>query len=469
MNNLALSEFYCGRVLQSQSKHDEALKAYLEAETVADKIRDMYIGGIADFFIAELNDERYLFSEAITYFKKAASKFALLEDNQEQMIATYTEMATAFTCEQESMDSAFVYYNKALAIAEENDNRKRLFIIYQNMGVAFWHIGEIERAKDANLRALSFAPQEDKMGGLYSVMAKICWQENKVDSALYYANESLNVYGSDSTRMTSVFGLISEIEKSVGNYKRSLEYCELYTEQVLDLLGEQKDLNLLDVQKKYNFELIQNANRKLTIERLWLLIAFILLAVSSFLIYFIKRAKNKEALLLSKQHIYQLKEMVAEKDKVITENQNKEDKNIVKNRELKATLFKQLDILKKISLLELYLAKDEKQTGQAFLKKMHSIVYDSNEKFDWTIFYQSVNALYDNFLDRLSTLYPSLTADEILVCCLSKIELNNEEIALLMKSTVNIIQKKRTSIREKTGMKKQESFVKQLDEVAYPA
>ncbi|MDH6353693.1 hypothetical protein M2132_000010 [Dysgonomonas sp. PH5-45] len=151
--------------------------------------------------------------------------------------------------------------------------------------------------------------------------------------------------------------------------------------------------------------------------------------------------------------------MVNEQDKKINTSSTK-DKNI---GDLRKILFKQLNTIKKISLLENYLNDYDKKDGKSILRKVNEIIYDSAEEFDWELFFQTVNALYDDFLIRLTNLHPQLDKRDILICCLTKLEFNNTEIALLIKSNQNIIQKRKTVIRELTGMKKQESFAKQLD------
>jgi len=133
------------------------------------------------------------------------------------------------------------------------------------------------------------------------------------------------------------------------------------------------------------------------------------------------------------------------------------------NHKLREIVFDHLDIFKKISLLEIYLREEEIEKGKAILKKVHEIIHVPNQKFDWKVFYQTVNALHNDFLTQLKRRFPLLDEKEILVCCLTKIGFSNIEIAFLIKSNPNKIQKIKTLIREKTGMKKQESFAKQLE------
>ncbi len=257
------------------------------------------------------------------------------------------------------------------------------------------------------------------------------------------------------------FADYTELEESRKDYQKGLEYLRIYANYADSIYHQKQDHNLIEVQKKYNFEMIQNANRKLTIEKLWITVVLIISVLTVLLISFStykKRTKDKESLFLAKQQIYQLREIVTKQDK-------KEGENNEIDKKLRMALVEQLDIIKKLSLLEGFLSDSDssKLSGKTVLQKVNKIIYKSTEELNWSPFFQSVNALYDDFLIQLAQTYPTLTEDEILICCLLKIGLSNEEIRLLLKSTANIIQKKKSSIREKTGMKKQEHFVKQLD------
>lgn len=182
-------------------------------------------------------------------------------------------------------------------------------------------------------------------------------------------------------------------------------------------------------------------------------IIFILFVLIVLFYIYRKRGMDKEALRIAKQQIFQLKEMIAYKEK----------EEAGANKKLREALYEQLDIIKKVSLLGGLLGDDTKLSGKAVLQKVNKIIYKSNEVFDWSPLFQSVNALYGDYLTRLKDTFPTLTEDEVLVCCLVKIGFSNEEVSLLLRSGYNYAQKKKTSIREKTGMKPQEHFVKQLD------
>lgn len=462
--NLALALFYSGQVLHAQAKIEEATKMYLEARALADKVKNVHLSVLADFYIGLLNYEQYLCEDARVHFKLADAKATAIKDKYKNEITIKTHIANSFLLEYE-LDSALFYYSKGLEIAKQHRDLDEQIILNQIMSIAFLSNEDIALAKKTIKHALSLSSQThntSRLPKIYLSLSNVFQAEHQIDSALYYTNLALRL-PQDFDLKANIYETMSDLEETRGNFQESLVYLHFYVDYVDSIYNQKQDHNIVEVQKKYNFEIIQNANRKLTIEKLWITIALIVSALVIIIILFSvykKRTKNKEDLYLAKQQIYQLKEVLTRKDK-------QEDENNEINKKLRSALIEQLDITTKVSLLEGFLSDgdDTKVSGKAVLQKVNKIIYKSTEKFNWNAFFQSVNALYDDFLIRLAQAYPALTEDEILICCLLKIGLSNEEIRLLLKSTPNIVQKKKSVIREKTGMKKQEHFVKQLDDL----
>lgn len=452
LNELAFAEFYCGRVLQAKGKRNEAIKVYLKAGSVAKKFDNKGLIGLSDFFCGLLDYDQHLFDEAIVHFKDATLNFSQAEGKYKNQVVTYNYIGNSFLLKQLT-DSAFFYYNKGLSVAKQyNDSANELQII-QNIGVAYLKLGNTKRAKESLKMTLSLSSGESQKAKAYLNLADVYYRDGSKDSALFYLNHSLRLAEDNASLLANVYRLFSKIETMAGNYQQAMSYNELYTRFLAKVLEEKEDIGILDIQKKYNFELLENANSRLLIERQWIFICLIIVGVTAFWAIYYNRAKNREALLIAEQHIFQLKEIV-----------NKRVGSNVKNNELRKTLIKQLDIVKKISLIESYLKGDEKIKGKEVLRKVNEIIY-GQEDYNWSVFYEMTNALYDNYLDRLSNLFPVLSETELLICCLSKIGLNNMEISLLIKTTQNAVQKRKSVIRQKTDMKEQENFIKQLDQL----
>ena len=452
LNELAFAEFYCGRVLQTKGNRSEAVKAYLDAGTLARELNNKGLIGLSEFYCGLLNYDQHLFDEAIIHLKEATLNFSQTEGKNKNQVVPYNYIGNSFLLKQ-LPDSAFFYYNKGLFLAKQyNDSANELRIV-QNMGVAYLKLGNTKQAKESLKMALSLSSGESQKAKAYLNLADVYYREGSKDSALFYLDHSLRLADNNASLLANVYRLFSKIEATAGNYQQAMTYNELYTKYLAKVLEEKKDISILDIQKKYNFELLENANNRLLIERQWIFICLFLVVVTACWVVYYNRAKNREAMLIAEQHIFQLKEIVKKR---VGSN--------VKNNELRKTLIKQLDIVKKISLIESYLKGDEKIKGKEVLKKVNEIIY-GQEDYNWSVFNEMANALYDNYLERLRNLFPDLSETELLICCLSKIGLNNMEISLLIKTTQNAVQKRKSVIRQKTAMKEQENFIKQLDQI----
>jgi len=452
LNELAFAEFYCGRVFQTTGKSNEAMKAYLDAAFFARKTNNRGLIGLSEFFCGLLNYNQHLFDEAILHLKEGASNFSQTEGKSKNQIVIYNYIGNSFLLKQ-LPDSAFFYYNKGLFIARQHNDSVNQQYIVQNMGIAFLKLGNLKQAKESLKKAFVLSSNELQKAQVYFNLADIYYRESLKDSALFYLNHSLRMASNNAPMLANIYRLLSKIEESAGNYSQAMSYNELYTKYLANILEEKKDFTILDIQKKYNFELLSNANSKLLIERQRIFIGFILFVATAFFVFYRNRVKNHEAMLIAEQQIFQLKEMV-----------NRKFGSNAKNNELRKNLFRQLDIVKKISLIESYLKNDEKVKGKEVLKKVNEIIYGQDDN-NWSMFIEMVNVLYDNYLDRLRNSFPDLSESELLICCLSKIGLNNIEISLLIKTSQNAVQKRKSVIRQKTDMKEQENFVKQLDQI----
>lgn len=452
INELAFAEFYCGRVFQTKGKRNEAIKAYLKAGSIAKGLNNKGLIGLSEFFCGLLDYDQHLFDEAIVHLKEATLNFSQAEGKYKNQVVTYNYIGNSFLLKQ-LPDSAFFYYNKGLFVAKQyNDSANELQII-QNMGVAYLKLGNAKQAKESLKMALTLSSTESQKAKAYLNIADVYYREGSKDSALFYLNHSVKLADNNASLLANIYRLFSKIEATAGNYQQAMSYNELYTKYLAKVLEDKEDIGILDIQKKYNFELLENANSRLLIERQRIFICLFLVGAAVCWVFYYNRAKNREAMLIAEQHIFQLKEIV----------NNRVGSNL-KNNELRKTLIKQLDIVKKISLIESYLKGEEKIKGKEVLRKVNEIIY-GQEDYNWSVFNEMANALYDNYLDRLHNLFPNLSETELLICCLSKIGLNNMEISLLIKTTQNAVQKRKSVIRQKTDMKEQENFIKQLDQI----
>ena len=271
------------------------------------------------------------------------------------------------------------------------------------------------------------------------------------DSLIYYMDKSLKEIENeeDHVQKKTIYQVLSGVKEKEGNHKQALEYYKLYANEVNKILEEKNSQTIwfLEMQKKYDLELMKNENNRLLIHiqsALLVILVLIVLILSLGLYSYRKNSKNKAALVDAENKINQLKDIADNFDE-------KEDS-------FRKIIFEHFDILRKVAILETTLKEDEKKQGQKLLRKFNEIVY-KQETLDWNMLYQSMNHLYNNFPDSLRGLYPQLDETDIKLCCLTYAGLSNTEIAVVMELSVNTIQMRKSAIRKKLSIEGYGNFM----------
>jgi len=444
-----MAAFYSGRVYQAQNNYNKALSAYLDAETLSKQITDDVRKGLIQYFIGDLYFVQFLYSEAIIRFQSAYEYFRKSPGNYAREVLTLNVIGNSFLLAKQK-ENALIHFDKALKLSETHNDSNQIALIRHNLGVAFLANNEIQAAKNELFLALRLTSNTNQQAKNYLSLVGIYEKDNRIDSALYFADLAVTLFELQKNDMAlaSTHKLLSRLEEKNGDPARALYYHRQYVRYYDRMKDEEVKTNLLGLQKKYDYELINGINNRLVIQRQWILLSLAVLIIAIFLISFIyyhKHQQNKNALAEARQTTYQLKEMMNNKDNAIH-----------------TFLVKEFNVVKKISLLEGYLVGAEK--GKDILKKVNKIIYEK-DSFDWAVLYQAMNKLYKGYLDKIKTTFPDLSELEYKICCLTKSGLNNTEIAIILQSNVNIIQIRKTAIRQKLNITKHGDITKFMDEI----
>ena len=95
VENIALSYFYCGRVLQEQKKPEAAMAEYLKADEYAAKTENENLRGLAQSLIGEVLLNELLPTEAKEHFLTAAQHFQKTHNIKNQ-IGAYKLIGNAY-------------------------------------------------------------------------------------------------------------------------------------------------------------------------------------------------------------------------------------------------------------------------------------------------------------------------------------------------------------------------------------
>lgn len=438
--NTALAYFYCGRVLQEQKKGEEAMSCYLTAETYANQADDTNLKGLIQSAVGSILFDQLLKDEAIYRFKRAVAYFQKIK-NRKNEIGIYTLIGNCYLLKAK-IDSASHYYTKGLALAETVKDSIRSAMINQNIGVLYREKGDYIQAKQSFKKAIPYAINETEQARIYLNIAKVFEKENQKDSALFYAHKVLALQGKteENHLLANTYSLLSKIEESRANFQKALEYHKSYTRYLSSIIDENKNKAVLDIQKKYDFERIQNENNQLALQKeRTLLFASAAFSICILIVFFfyLKSIHDKKKVAETEQKLHALMDMA--------ENYREQERSIHN------TLVRHFEILRKAALLESKIAEQDKKQSQKLIKEFNEIVY-GQDSLDWDLLYQSMNELEHGFFDRLHAKYPQLDKSEFRICCLTYAQFSRMEIAVVLNLSTSTIQSKRATIRKKLGL-----------------
>lgn len=441
LHKAALASLYSGRVLKAQKKYEQALRAYLEAENYSGQTNDANLKGLIQSSIGAVYYDQSLRNEAIPRFKRAREYFHQSK-NYRNEIVSFNQIGNCFLVQAKN-DSAFVFYEMSLALADQHRLVKEQSAIRQSIGVACRQVGDFQKAKMYFKQALAFPVDSLEQARLYYNLAQVFNKVDQNDSARYYLGQSLDKLPEKNANYLAagIYRTWSAIEAKDGNYDEAFAHHSRYSKYLASILDENKSKALLEIQRKYDFQLLQNHNKQLRLDRQRILL-FSSLAVLSVVILFLlvswQSMRRRKELLEAEQKVYQLKELARSFNE--------------KESSFRTTLLAHFDILKKAALLEAYMNENDRKKGAYLIRKFNEIVYGQAQP-DWNILYRTMNNIHDGFYDRLRKTLSVLDESEFRICCLSYEEFSNTDIGIILKYSINTIQAKKTSIRKKLGIK----------------
>lgn len=158
-----------------------------------------------------------------------------------------------------------------------------------------------------------------------------------------------------------------------------------------------------------------------------------------------EREKTRAAKQAEQQRLQQMKNEMLE-----TELQNKNNEltlqtsALVKRNEAIQILLEELD-------------RQKETLGDRYPNKLYnrlrSLMESSlNNQADWVQFETYFNSAHQNFMDRLREQYTEITAGDLRICCLLRMNLSTKEIASLMNVSVRAIELRRYRLRKRLGL-----------------
>lgn len=468
----AWSYFYAAQVYRDTKDRKRALDYFQKAATATEGSTNYKLLALLYYHWGGLLQKEKPYEEGLSRLIKA-KQYEELNKDTANLINTYGEIARSYIY-KEDYKLAQTYLWKGIDLAQSIKNAKELSWLYQLLSIAYEMDKQFTKSLEYANISLLLNKNEAALKPTFSLKGSLFIELQQYDSARYYIEKSKryeNFYNKAGYHLE-----ISKIEKGLGNYKEALKHHEIYSQYVDSIEISEKDNNLMELQKKYNYSIVQNENIQLKTKNqrrgIAILSIIVILLIAIFIAYYIynkvKREKEniiyiKDALLdqsvrqiqQKTNELMQNKQTLQEKENELREYIQKEQglKEDISSKEeklqslkqqqkeLKEQIFKMNGVVKRI---------EEMNSLNSYQKKKAELMLSEKELDD---LFSAINFCYDDFEKRLRAEYPNLTNHDIYMCCLLRMGVSNQNIAILLMSNEEALKKRKYRIkREKMNL-----------------
>ena len=469
-----------------------AMQDFAAAREYAEKAGDNSLSGLIYLTIGDLYYTVYSDTEALENFKKARECY-LRENDMRNEIILCGKLGSAYN-RINQYDSALVYQRRALDFALANGdtsdyNKNVIAYLYKNIGHSYKLKGDRKEEKNAMLAAYRIIPRREgrDINLIINSISNTYMALNQTDSAIYYARQFTPV--ENETIREKAFRAYHwyKTYKWAGDESLALENLEIYQRLVDDIFNEEKTQSVLEIQKKYDKEVLENQYNQVLVQRLYLAIVVIAILLISLLVawYLRNQIKRREAELTeAEQRMQTFRGMLAEQNRTLSEREEQlhdygqqleeQSKKISeqaerlqdadhlrlerdeKSERLKTFLMDKLDIARKLAQMNAV----ANESTRAFMNRYNKVF--GQNPLDWEHIYPVINDLYDGFVDRLRKEHPDLEGKDLQLCCFVRAGFRANEMAVLLEITQNAVRVKQARLVKKMGFENAELFVSYL-------
>ena len=443
----AWSLFYEGRVCHDADDYRQALDCYQKAGSAASECNDHKLCDLLYFYWGDLLQKEKPYDEAIAKFKESLEHGRMLKDTA-SIIYTLNRITWSHILDKDYA-SARSRAGEAIRLSKQVHDGNKLSTAYQNMGVALEQEG---RLKEALAYADSALVKRDpaSLNAVYALKGSIFITMGQTDSARFYIDLA-NKFG----HLDGMYGIagyhyyLSKVEEQEGDYPAALESMRLYAAYKDTIQENVRRDQLMALQKKYDYVKMQNENNLLKAKNqrqgillLAFAVAFVVILFAIYYLYNV-RSRKKEAILREKDR--QLDESLSQLQQAASELVLRMEKE----SRLREKVLLLNDTLRHIRMVNgLETVEKERNAGKLKLSAAQTA--------DLT---GIVDLCYNNFVKRLQEKFPSLSDDDLCLCCLLKINVKNRDVAILLGMSDDALKKRKYRIKhEKLGLEQSVSL-----------
>ena len=437
----ALAALYSGFMQQHYNESENAMCSFKEAEQYGSLVADSLIVAQAQYWMGKLLLNEGMEQEALSMFEAADKGFG---NRPTYRALIQNIMGTAYMLLNQ-YDDAETCLKKSLVFAEKADYSKAKLKVLNNYAVLHRIRGEYDSAIE-KLREIADLSNADgsALCMYYLNMGKTYMVAGMMDSAaVYYSRleNSLPESHSKKETLASAYNVLSRFAEKQGDTSKALYYREKYEKIVAQIFSQQQEQVIYNIQKRYDYESMQNRMNQKLIRRHHIIIAVSVLAMLGLValtISTIRLAKTRKQEAEAKTRLFHF----MQQNKELQQKHETSEKAVMDYaQQLSDALNKDASVMRK---LEIYLGN---KGDTICLSALNTAVFGNKDH--WEAQMKIFDTLYPGVRKNLAVQYPELTEMEQKDFILSYFNVPRDEEALLFNKSVHMVDKWRNGARKK--------------------
>ena len=431
---------------ENNAEIELAMATYKQTIDAAKSEGDTALLGLAQQYIGMLLLEQWSFDEAINMLNESA---ITTKDNPTMLSYTNAAIGRAYFI-MDSTDKSIQYFKDAVGYAEQSGDNDVISVAYQNIGALYQEIGIYNQALDYIRLSLRYNNEEKEIPRYHLNLAYIFSNMNESDSCSYYENLLKNEIDSieDQAMKTSIYYFLAKRAMDDNDYESAYHYYKNFAEMDIEMLEERLQQNVLEIQKKYDYEKVQNEyNVKLLRKHRLLMSSLFVTLITGMLLY-----------IQTKINLRKRKEELKMKDEIL-----KFENEVLRLNEIKDDYKRNLE-WKYMLVYSMTLMDRNKSNSESHYKMIKGRIYHNSETaFDAIL--KIFNEEHPGLAEQIKEKYPTLSDTEYKVCLMALTPFTSQESADILGKSINTVNKARTNIRKKLEIEENESIEEAISDL----
>ena len=472
LSKLPTAFYTLGRVQRDLKDNEHAVNSFLKALDLAKGSDDYKLQYLAASQLGHVYAYSRFIDEALKTYQQA---LYFAEQGNDSINLSYVNsfLGRVYGL-QKDWNRSIEFYQKAISIAQQTSYIPALRLGLNELAAIYKCCEKYQEAADCLEQLISLG--DDPLSGMESAavylnLGDLYRLSENYDSAIPYLEKALQTKNLYTKR--SAYQCFSYAYAQQGNYKKAVEYNNLYWKCNDSIQKVENRKAVIAVEAKYKHEKLLTEKQQLELKQSKLIFwGSSLLLVAIIIILLVYMDKKRITIRLFEQ-LHAIRSQIAENKRTIASYQEQIDSLSLRQSDYddlqqeKASLEQEVSNLleqneklnsQKSQILVRLNQKDEEikqyeeiikqreNTPDIFtrIKQAHTI-----EEKEWPELIARTDALHQQFFERLRKAFPQLTETDLQLCCLMRLGYDKKEQKSLLKITDDSLEKRKQRLKRR--------------------